>query len=159
MPSPKPRAAEVATEAKKTFIPYVERTMTSYPAVSSIHAAPTHVRHDPKVDRSKRLRVAVIDGDPVDVALDWYEYTRQQMPKGTEPACRIPVVNMANEKRPGGDWESGAMAPEECFSRRSNLVLALSRTTNGRSSGSLDHYPLPQTGGLYSQVGKAAESF
>ena len=155
MPSPKPRAAEIATEAKKTFIPYIERTMPSYRAISTVHAAPVPSRHKQFYDPSKRLRVAVIDGDPVDVALDWYEYTRQEAPDGSEPVHRVPVVNMANEKRPGGDWESGAMAPEECFARRSNLVLALSRTGNGTS---LDHYPLPQTGGLYSQVGNTPKT-
>ncbi|KAI9666310.1 MAG: hypothetical protein M1821_004245 [Bathelium mastoideum] len=152
MPSPKPRAAEVATEAKKTFIPYIERTMPSYPAVSTIHPAPVQPKHDSKIDRSKRLRVAVIDGDPVDVALDWYEYTYKDASSRSNAPRRVPVINMANEKRPGGDWESGAMAPEECFARRSNLVLALSRASNGRNPTSLDHYPLPQTGGLYSQV-------
>ena len=157
MPSPKPRAAEIAAEAKKTFIPYIEQTMPSYPAMSTVHVAPVQKR-DPGVDRSNRLRVAVIDGDPVDVALDWYEYTQQEVPAQNDPHRRVPVVNMANEKRPGGDWESGAMAPEECFARRSNLVLALSRTGNGRGPASTEHYPLPQTGGLYSQVGKASHS-
>lgn len=155
MPSPRPRAAEIAAEAKKTFIHYIERTMTDYPAVSTVHVAPVQANRNPGVDRSKRLRVAVIDGDPVDVALDWYEYSKQQTTGGNGPPRRVPVVNMANEKRPGGDWESGAMAPEECFARRSNLVLALSRTSEGQGPPSLDHYPLPQTGGLYSQVGKA----
>ncbi|KAL9065906.1 MAG: hypothetical protein Q9157_007314 [Trypethelium eluteriae] len=151
MPSPKPRAAEIATEAKKTFVPYIERTIPAYPAISTVHATPTQAKHVTPAERTKRLRVAVIDGDPIDVALDWYEYTKQQTPSGSDPPHRVPVVNMANEKRPGGDWESGAMAPEECLARRSNLVLALSRTSNGHGS-SLDHYPLPQTGGLYSQV-------
>ncbi|KAL9085984.1 MAG: hypothetical protein Q9165_007346 [Trypethelium subeluteriae] len=155
MPSPKPRAAEIATEAKKTFVPYIERTIPAYPAISTVHTAPTPAKHVTPAERTKRLRVAVIDGDPIDVALDWYEYTKQQAPSGGDPPRRVPVVNMANEKRPGGDWESGAMAPEECLARRSNLVLALSRTSNGHGASSLDHYPLPQTGGLYSQVGNS----
>lgn len=102
--------------------------------------------------RSKqRLRVAVIDGDPVDVALDWYQYSLKD-PSKSQSARPIPVVNMANEKRAGGDWESGLMAPEECFARRSNLAHALVTPWNlNQCTTTPDtHYPIPQKGGIYS---------
>ncbi|MCJ1282780.1 hypothetical protein MMC26_002106 [Xylographa opegraphella] len=92
-----------------------------------------------KSSPQRRLRVAVINGDPIDVALDWHEYDRSTCPKegvsshqGQEE-MPIPVVNMANEKRPGGDWESGVLAPEE----------------NMCAIGS-SNYPIPTTGGIYS---------
>ncbi|KAL8669169.1 MAG: hypothetical protein Q9168_006231 [Polycauliona sp. 1 TL-2023] len=55
---------------------------------------------------------------------------------------------MANEKRAGGDWESGLMAPEECLCRRSNLVQALKTPYN--SNPPVSHYPIPRYGVIYS---------
>lgn len=76
-----------------------------------------------------------MNGDPIDCAIEWAE--------GDYP---IPVVMPAHETRPGGDWESGVMAPEECLCRRSNLVAALtSPATNGT------HYPIPLNSGIWSQ--------
>lgn len=101
----------------------------------------------------RKLRVAVIDGDPVDVALDWYDYNVRNnandcVAESGKGGGRIPVVNMANEKRAGGDWESGLIAPEESLCRRSNLVHAL--TAPSKSSTHSSHYPLQTTGGIYS---------
>jgi hypothetical protein len=112
-----------------------------YADSSQLHVAP-----DKRT--GQRLRVAVIDGDPVDVALDWYNSNLKD-PARAQSAARIPVVNMANEKRAGGDWESGLIAPEECFARRSNLVHAVQTPWN--ASHSMPHYPIPQKGGIYSQ--------
>lgn len=101
--------------------------------------------------QQKRLRVAVIDGDPIDVALDWYESERDTHSGGSvapdqQGAMPIPAVSMANEKRPGGDWESGIMAPEENICRRSNLVQCL----NTAWTPSAQNYPIPTKGGIYS---------
>ncbi|KAK7521681.1 hypothetical protein IWX49DRAFT_511220 [Phyllosticta citricarpa] len=148
MPQAKPKPSEIAAEAKKTYIPYIQRRMSEYPARSILipDSSEIPIRVDAK--SRHRLRVAVIDGDPVDVALDWDLYSRQN---GTvsNSAPAIPVVNMANEKRAGGDWESGLLAPEECFARRSNLVHSLV-TPWSACSGTSSHYPVPQTGGMYS---------
>jgi hypothetical protein len=46
----------------------------------------------------------MIEGDPVDVALDW---ARTQQKPGQPPPL-IPIINMANDKRPGGDWEASS---------------------------------------------------
>jgi hypothetical protein len=40
----------------------------------------------------------MIEGDPVDVALSWATTN--------ESEGEIPVISMANDKKPGGDWES-----------------------------------------------------
>lgn len=87
-----------------------------------------------------------MEGDPVTYALGWY----QEMAKTDEDFQRIPVVNVANEKRAGGDWESGLMAPEECFARRSNLVHALTMPWNAQMNREENFYPIPQKGGIYS---------
>lgn len=154
MPPPKPRPSEVAAEAKRTYLPWIEQNYPHLVARSFLHNESTSLQVPPNSGVQKRLRVAIIDGDPVDVALDWYEANKLNAPPSAfagapEAECpRIPVVNMANEKRAGGDWESGLMAPEECFCRRSNLVSALTRPWDERYDA--PHYPLPQTGGLYS---------
>ena len=153
MAPPKPRPSEIAAEGKRMYIPYIEQRLAIYPARSYLHPDSSAIRLAPRTGQHRRLRVAVVDGDPVDVALDWYEANKRAMQfdayTGTPPPeCpMIPVVNMANEKRAGGDWESGLMAPEECFCRRSNLVQALTTPWNPSSPR---HYPIPQTGGLYS---------
>ncbi|EON68913.1 hypothetical protein W97_08171 [Coniosporium apollinis CBS 100218] len=147
MPQSRPKPSEIAAEAKKTYIPYIERAMRQYPARSILYPDSSLMRVKGSTRPSQRLRVAVIDGDPVDVALDWYRHnTKDGLP--SPPTSQIPVVNMANEKRAGGDWESGLMAPEECLARRSNLVHTL--VTPWDYSNATPHYPMPQRGGIYS---------
>ncbi|KAI9723755.1 MAG: hypothetical protein M1812_001055 [Candelaria pacifica] len=151
MPQAKPKPSEVAAEAKKTYIPYIEQRLPEYPIKSYLHPDSSDIRVAPDVGQEKRLRVAVIDGDPVEVALDWYEYnvnTQQKELSDGATIPRIPIVNMANEKRAGGDWESGLMAPEENLCRRSNLVHAL--ITPWAARPPQPHYPMPQKGGIYS---------
>lgn len=56
---------------------------------------------------------------------------------------KVAFICAANEKRPGGDWETGVVGYEERLCRRSNLSahLAVQKETN---------YPIPTEGGLYS---------
>lgn len=152
MPPAKPKPSDVASEAKRTWIPYIAQNRPDFPPGSWQIQDSAACVVDSARRAGNRLRVAVIDGDPVDVALDWAQY----MDRDSESSAgmRIPVVNMANEKRPGGDWESGLLAPEECFCRRSNLIHALLTTANYPASDK-GQYPLPQRGGIYSpHVGK-----
>lgn len=62
---------------------------------------------------------------------------------------RILVLNTSNEKEPGGGWERGGLTQEEVFSRRSNLVQTLI-TTGLHFGAPSGHYPIPQTGAVYS---------
>ena len=153
MPQMKPKPSEIAAEAKRTYIPYIEQKLPQFQAKSYLHAETKSLSTDPFKIQEKRLRVAVIDGDPVDVALGWSDSNARtsklvDQQSLDREAAGIPVVNMANEKRAGGDWESGLMAPEECLCRRSNLVHAL--TTPWNASAQSCHYPIPTKGGLYS---------
>ncbi|KAI9772062.1 MAG: hypothetical protein M1840_001350 [Geoglossum simile] len=145
----KPKPSEVAAEAKRTYIPYIEQKFPQFPSMSRGYLDSSAIQIKPvPAQEKRRLRIAVIDGGPVDVAIDWYECEREAAERDVaiRPLPKpIPVVNMANEKRPGGDWESGLMAPEENLCRRSNLVHTLVTTNTGCS-----HYPIPQTGGIYS---------
>ena len=147
MPPTKLKPSDVAGEAKRTYIPYIEQKYPEYPPRSFLYPDSSKLRISDSITPAKKLRVAVIDGDPIDVALDWNDCNhREASLLGSHVENRpIPVVNMANEKRAGGDWESGLIAPEECLCRRSNLVHTLTMPASQSS-----HYPIPTTGGIYS---------
>lgn len=150
MPQAKLKPSDIAAEAKRRYIPYVEQTCPQWPAGSYFYSDSSELRVMPKPDTKRKLRVAVIDGDLVDVAIGWDSCNIKNT--GKEEGT-VPIVSMANEKRAGGDWESGLLAPEECLCRRSNLVRNL--TTPRASSNQASHYPIPPTGGIYSpQVGE-----
>ena len=57
----------------------------------------------------------MIEGDPIDVALSWAT--------SNEKEGEIPVISMANDKKPGGDWESSSWLS----SNRWNWVLISSQ--------------------------------
>jgi hypothetical protein len=150
MPQLKPKPSEIAAEAKRTYLPYIEQKFTNLPTRSFLHQDTDNLRvRSSKDNPPRKLRVAVIDGDPVDVALDWYEYEAKTRSQNglVQETMRIPVVNMANEKRAGGDWESGLMAPEENLCRRSNLVPCLNTPWQ---HGKGQNFPIPTKGGIYS---------
>lgn len=153
MPQPKLKPSEVAAEAKKKYFPYISHIMPQYPLRTYPHPDSRLIRVAKERRSRQRTRVAIIDGDPVDVAIDWYETLIKDDPNGTALQS-IPIINMANEKRPGGDWESGLIAPEECLARRSTLMAALLSSWN-LSNSVQPYHPLPPTGGLYSpHIGK-----
>lgn len=84
-----------------------------------------------------RPRVTVEDGDPVNTVI------------GARAYGSMALVNTANERKPGGDWESGFTAAEECLARRSTLTHALKHDYH--KAGKPDRfYPLPQCGAIYS---------
>ena len=152
MPQARPKPSEIAAEAKKIYLPhvwahYIKSSVTSY-----FYPDASRIPIGAEKRSQQRLRVAVLEGDPVDYALGWYQSASAD--PSHRQIKRFPVINMANEKRPGGDWESGLMAPEECFARRSNLVQALtmpwSQTQQQPGGAGEDFYPIPQTGGIYS---------
>lgn len=160
MPGPKPKPSEVAVEAKRTYIPYIEKRYPDLLAKSFAYSDVDHLTSSGDKNKlSKKLRVAVIDGDSVDIALKWnQEESRTKAQDMKRRVCsnelRIPLVLPVDEKRAGGDWESGSMAPEENLSRRSNLVHCLSRHRAVSSDSAA--YPIPSKGGLYSpHVGEA----
>lgn len=149
MPQLKPKPSEIAAEAKRHWVPYIEQKLPQFPARSYLHPDSDQLRlPSNKAGISGKLLVAVIDGDLVDVALEWYETDKKRSSSTQgEAALPYPLINMANEKRAGGDWESGLMAPEENLCRRSNLVQCLN---NGGPN-----FPIPTKGGIYCpNVGK-----
>lgn len=153
MPQAKVKPSDIAAEAKRLYIPHVLMACPQFPARSISFADTSSLNKGNSKSNSEKLRVAVIDGDPVDVALDWHDANCKDNPAGSTSrssvaGSSIPVVNMANERRAGGDWESGLIAPEECLCRRSTLAQAL--TTPCSSSPKTPHYPIRTAGGIYS---------
>lgn len=150
MPPSKPKASELAAEAKRVWFPYILRTFIKDPQTSYAYLDSCLTKVDPSKRSPERTRVAVMEGDPVTLALGWYQDAiRNPMFRHCQP---IPVVNMANENRAGGDWESGTLAPEECFARRSNLVQALTMPWKAHTGREESYYPIPQRGGIYSPL-------
>lgn len=146
MPPSKPKPSEIAAEAKRVWMPYIWKHYIKTAKTSYLYPDASQIRVNVDKRSSQRTRVAVMEGDPVNYALGWY-----QSALSADPNCkRIPVINVANEKRAGGDWESGLMAPEECFARRSNLVHALTMPWNAQMGREENFYPIPQRGGIYS---------
>ncbi|KAI4225108.1 MAG: hypothetical protein L6R36_004165 [Xanthoria steineri] len=150
MPQARSKPSDIAAEAKRIFFLEAEKRCPNLPAKSIFYQDASKLVVGPGTVQKRKLRVAVIDGDPLDVALDWHEHNLQSGVQNTRsPGPQtIPIVNMANEKRAGGDWESGLMAPEECLCRRSNLVQALKTPYN--SNPPMSHYPIPRFGVIYS---------
>jgi len=143
-----PRASDIATEAKRHYVPYINGYIQQNQEGGRCWTTGSYLFPDSSVvDLSNRQRssawpsVAVVEGDAVDIALDWQE---TEFCEG-----RCPVVNMANPNKAGGDWETVTMGPEEGFARRSNLASAL-KTEVGHFSAKASHYPIPPTGGIYS---------
>jgi hypothetical protein len=157
MPSLRPKPSEVAVEAKRTYLPFIEQTYPDLPARSFAYSKVDRISTSSRSGKPGRPRVAVMNGDAVDVALQWNqeEENARSLDTGSYSASeklRIPLVLPVDEKRAGGDWESGSMGPEENLSRRSNLVNCLSK---GRmTNNEVLEYPIPSEGGMYSpQVG------
>lgn len=143
MPTSKPKPSEIAAEAKRRWLPYIWEHFTTTSVTSILFHDASAIKISADKRSHQRTRVAVMEGDPINYAIGWYQSAHRQ-------CQRIPVVNTANEKRAGGDWESGLMAPEECLARRSNLVHALTMPWNAQLGIEQNFYPIPQRGGIYS---------
>ncbi|KAL5121040.1 hypothetical protein ACEQ8H_000889 [Pleosporales sp. CAS-2024a] len=143
----KPKPADIAAEAKRVWMPYIWKNIIADPKTSYLfpdaELLPRTIFHK---RFSQRTRVAVMQGDPVTYALGWC----QSLESAGSHSKKIAVVNGANEERAGGDWESGIMAQEECFARRSNLVHALTMPWGREVREAKDFYPIPPKGGIFS---------
>ncbi|KAK3689854.1 hypothetical protein B0T22DRAFT_180913 [Podospora appendiculata] len=138
--SAKPKPSEVAAETKKHYIPLIRNEYASKWNPMS------YIYHEPLVQINfleRPLDVSppqftVSYGDPVDYALAWA--AQSQNP--------IPFICAANDKRPGGDWETGVVGYEERLCRRSTLAANLA--TPGPGVPDVDHYPIISSGVILS---------
>lgn len=115
MPPAKVKPSDVAAEAKKTYIPYIEANFAAtWPAHSYLIPDSNIMRCEAPGERKRcrmsmssghsvpaytNTRTAVIEGDAVDVAIE--------LGITIGKPDQVVLVNMANDKRAGGDWEAG----------------------------------------------------
>jgi uncharacterized protein (TIGR02452 family) len=141
--SSKPKASKIAAEVKKHYIPYIKENFPHWPAYSHLYRKPTEELHIKAPSQLDPPSFQVLKGDPVDITI--IMATQETDRLGEE--VRIPFVCAANEKRPGGDWETGVAGYEERLCRRSNLTAALSKPY---LPGVSSNYPIPCEGGILS---------
>ncbi|KAM0321933.1 hypothetical protein ACHAQA_009830 [Verticillium albo-atrum] len=142
MPSSKPlkvKPSEVAADTKRKLIPEVTR-LDKWPSYSYLYPQPLvdlPIPRGPHI-RSDLPNFHVYCDDPVNAALTWSDTV----------GANVPFICSANEKRPGGDWETGVVGYEERLCRRSNLSATLS--TPDPQSYCSSNYPIPIEGAIYS---------
>ncbi|KAM7204266.1 hypothetical protein V8F20_003679 [Naviculisporaceae sp. PSN 640] len=135
--SSKPKPSEVASETKKYYIPQIKKLgtwqMQSYAFPSPLVQC---TFNDRPLDISPP-QFYVYRGDPVDSALAW----------SAQADVPIPFLCAANDKRAGGDWETGVLGYEERLCRRSTLAHNLVTPAPGST---VAHYPIPTYGAILS---------
>ncbi|KAF4126127.1 hypothetical protein GMORB2_1373 [Geosmithia morbida] len=129
-----------------------------------MYPRPTRDLQIPRQTLSTRPPVFVLEGgDPVDRAIHYSVTETQSSQARGEARVRVPFISAANERRPGGDWETGSSGYEEKLCRRSNLWATLNTPWpgtgpssggggggGGGGSGSGSNYPIPPQGGILS---------
>ncbi|KAI2603600.1 uncharacterized protein GGS25DRAFT_528717 [Hypoxylon fragiforme] len=142
MPSSKPKPSEVAAETKRHYIPVIRRDYAhQWPTHSYLFQQPLEQIHLPSSMTGfapSPPEFYICPGDPVDFTINWKNKVN----------IRIPFICAANDKRPGGDWETGVVGYEERLCRRSTLSATLN--TPGPGSEVDSNYPIPSEGGVYS---------
>ncbi|KAF9074398.1 hypothetical protein BDP27DRAFT_1317011 [Rhodocollybia butyracea] len=94
----------------------------------------------PRLDPRKSLlgvskaKLKVINGDTFVVAREMMDV------EGKESVGKTAVLNLASDEYPGGGWESGSCAQEECLCYSSTLFHTLSQPSI------FQNYPWPNTG-------------
>ncbi|PFH55010.1 hypothetical protein XA68_11084 [Ophiocordyceps unilateralis] len=141
------RPADVAAETRRNFIPLINAHHAhEFPPYSVLYRQPVvqlDIRR--RVSSTRPPVFRFVAGDPVMTA-DSCGVSDSQTSGG--PRIRIPFICAANERRPGGDWETGCSGYEENLCRRSNLSATLSKPDP--STGETSNYPIPTAGGILS---------
>lgn len=167
MPTPRQRATQVSSETRDiTAITIVRQRVAGDVETRGVAYGTTNLFPLRPLHPDLRIppRVAVMEGDLFDVALDWQNF-KFPAPVGSTNSCnrappiyyeqgyptnRILVLNTANHKYAGGDWLGGVigLGAEESLSRRSTLAESL--TTYSNLSPGQKFYPLRGIKGVYS---------
>ncbi|GJN82958.1 hypothetical protein PLIIFM63780_006504 [Purpureocillium lilacinum] len=144
------KPSEVAADTKRNFIPMVSASYADvFPPFSVLYRHPTAQLDIPRRTLSTRPPAFhFVAEDPVMAAISYGAADTQASEAAGGGRVRIPVICAANERRPGGDWETGSSGYEEKLCRRSNLSATLSAPWPG--SGEPSNYPIPSTGGILS---------
>jgi uncharacterized protein (TIGR02452 family) len=140
------RPSEVAADTKRNFIPTINHhyaKTSMFPPFSVMFRHPTTDLRVPRRTCSTRPPTFFIEaGDPVWSAISYGQMDSQQSEAAGGPSLRTPFICAANERRPGGDWETGCSGYEEKLCRRSNLSATLG-TPCPDSGNPTTNYPIP----------------
>lgn len=145
------KPSEVAADTKRNFIPMVNANYAEmFPPYSILYPQPAeliitrrHLGTRPPVFR-------IEEGDPVMTAISYAATDSQSHEAAGGCRVRIPFICAANERRPGGDWETGCSGYEEKLCRRSNLSATLSSPWPNTQVSS--NYPIPSAGCILSDA-------
>ncbi|KAL8703920.1 MAG: hypothetical protein Q9201_002900 [Fulgogasparrea decipioides] len=107
MPQAKPKPSDIAAEAKRVFFVQAEKRCPNLPAKSILYPDTSRLSIRPGTVTKRKLRVAVIDGDPLDVALDWHDHNQRSGNHSVQQFKNLPVISVAPIRRPKLD-ETGA---------------------------------------------------
>ncbi|KAJ3981121.1 hypothetical protein F5890DRAFT_589279 [Lentinula detonsa] len=88
----------------------------------------------PYKDSAHKTKVQVINGDSLVIARELMDDI------GDDARGKTAVLNLASDEHPGGGWEHGSVAQEECLCYSSTLFHTLCQ------ADTLVHYPWPNTG-------------
>jgi uncharacterized protein (TIGR02452 family) len=145
----KVRPSEVAADTKRNFIPLVNANFAEmFPPYSILYARPTQDLAIQRHTLNTRPPGFVVEaGDPVARAIYYGAVESQTSEAAGGPRIRVPFICAANERRPGGDWETGCSGYEEKLCRRSNLSATLSTPWPNTTTS---NYPIPSEGGILS---------
>ncbi|RSL64510.1 hypothetical protein CEP54_004675 [Fusarium duplospermum] len=146
------RPSEVAADTKRNFIPLVKKNYGDiFPPYSYLYRQPIAQLAIQRQKPSTRPPTFTIEvGDPVMKALTYAAMDTQASEAVGGPRVRIPFICAANERRPGGDWETGCVGYEEKLCRRSNLSATLN--SPWPNSPEPSNYPIPSQGGILSDA-------
>lgn len=146
----KPRPSDVAADTKRNFIPMVKAQYGEiFPPFSWLYRQPSNLPIQRKTTSVQPPQFIFEAADPVTRAIT-YGHAESQTSEGAGgPRIRLPFICAANERRPGGDWETACSGYEERLCRRSNLSATLA--TPWPESGLGSYYPLPSDGVILSE--------
>ncbi|KAG6022567.1 hypothetical protein E4U41_002232 [Claviceps citrina] len=146
------KPSEIAADTKRNFIPLVNANYAEmFPPFSFLYKQPTTELEIPRRNLSTRPPVIRVEaGDPVMAAISYAAADSQASEAMGGPRVRIPFICAANERRPGGDWETSCSGYEEKLCRRSNLSATLS--SPWPETQVVSNYPIPSTGGILSDA-------
>lgn len=142
------KPSEVAADTKRHFIPMVNANYAEmFPPYSILYQQPAELAIIRRNLSTNPPVFRIEAGDPVMIAIN-HAAADSQTTEGSR--VRIPFICAANERRPGGDWETGCSGYEEKLCRRSNLSATLSSPWPNTQVPS--NYPIPSTGGILSDA-------
>lgn len=102
---------------------------------------PKHPKAIIRVLNQDTFNAGIILNDMANMTSNVTSSTSSTGNKNNPPSSRPAVLNLASNVRPGGGWETGAMAQEEALCYRSSLSLSLHKR----------YYPWKAREGLYTR--------